>query len=78
MPEIVIAHCGGFWGDDPTTARGQVRGGRVDYLVMDYLAEITMAILQEQRSRRPEPATPATSSPSCARSYPTAWSAMSP
>jgi hypothetical protein len=51
---IVIANCGGFWGDDPTAARRQVQGGPVDYLVMDYLAEITMAILQKQRQRNPE------------------------
>jgi hypothetical protein len=51
---VVIANCGGFWGDDPTAARRQVEGGRIDYLVMDYLAEVTMAILQKQRSRRPE------------------------
>jgi len=51
---IVIANCGGFWGDDPTAARRQVEGGPVDYLVMDYLAEVTMAILQKQRQRRPE------------------------
>jgi hypothetical protein len=53
MRDIVIANCGGFWGDDPTAARRQVQGGPVDYLVMDYLAEITMAILQKQRRRRP-------------------------
>ena len=51
---IVIANCGGFWGDDPTAARRQVDGGPVDYLVVDYLAEVTMAILQKQRQRRPE------------------------
>jgi Acyclic terpene utilisation family protein AtuA len=51
---IVIANCGGFWGDDPTAARRQVEGGPVDYLVMDYLAEVTMAILQKQRQRKPE------------------------
>ena len=48
---ITIANCGGFWGDDPTAARRQVEGGPVDYLVMDYLAEITMAILQKQRAK---------------------------
>lgn len=48
---IKIANCGGFWGDDPTAAKRQVEGGEVDYLVMDYLAEITMAILQKQRLR---------------------------
>ncbi len=31
-----------------------MEGGPVDYLVMDYLAEVTMAILQKQRQRRPE------------------------
>ena len=51
---IVIANCGGFWGDDPTAARRQIEGGPVDYLVMDYLAEVTMAILQKQRAKNPE------------------------
>ncbi|MGQ0465233.1 MAG: acyclic terpene utilization AtuA family protein [Sporichthyaceae bacterium] len=51
---IVIANCGGFWGDDPSAARRQVEGGPIDYLVMDYLAEVTMAILQKQRAKKPE------------------------
>ncbi len=51
---IVIANSGGFWGDDPTAAGRQVRGGPVDYLVMDYLAEVTMAILEKQRQRDPK------------------------
>jgi hypothetical protein len=51
--QIIIANCGGFWGDDPTAARRQVEGGPIDYLVMDYLAEITMAILQKQRAKDP-------------------------
>ncbi len=50
---IVIANCGGFWGDDPTAAGRQVHGGPIDYLVMDYLAEVTMAILAKQRRRDP-------------------------
>ncbi len=54
MQKIVIANCGGFWGDDPTAARRQVEGGPIDYLVMDYLAEVTMAILQKQKARKPE------------------------
>ena len=55
VKEITIANCGGFWGDDPTALRRQLRGGPVDYLVMDYLAEVTMAILNKQRA--PGPAT---------------------
>ena len=54
MKSIVIANCGGFWGDDPTAAGRQVRGGDIDYLVMDYLAEVTMAILHKQMARDPE------------------------
>lgn len=52
--KVVIANCSGFWGDDPTAAKRQVEGGPIDYLVMDYLAEITMAIMQKQRQRNPE------------------------
>src|SRR5437868_14532957 len=47
--------CGaGFWGD---TAEGPVQlvgSGSIDYLVMDYLAEITMSLLARARSKRPE------------------------
>ena len=52
--KIVIANCGGFWGDDPGAAKRQIDGGAVDYLVMDYLAEITMALLQKARARNPK------------------------
>lgn len=54
MKEITIANCGGFWGDDPTALRRQLRGGPVDYLVTDFLAEVTMAILNKQRARDPQ------------------------
>jgi hypothetical protein len=56
---VIIANCGGFWGDDPTAPRRQVEGGPIDYLVMDYLAEVTMAILQKQRARKPDAGYPA-------------------
>lgn len=59
MKRIIIANCGGFWGDDPTAPRRQVEGGPIDYLVMDYLAEVTMAILQKQRARKPDAGYPA-------------------
>jgi hypothetical protein len=56
---VIIANCGGFWGDDPGAARRQVEGGPIDYLTMDYLAEVTMAILQKQRARKPDAGYPA-------------------
>lgn len=48
---IKIASGQGFWGDLPTAPLRQLRGGHIDYLVMDYLAEVTMSILQKQRMR---------------------------
>jgi hypothetical protein len=59
VKRTIIANCGGFWGDDPAAPRRQVEGGPIDYLVMDYLAEVTMAILQKQRARKPEAGFPA-------------------
>ena len=44
----------GFWGDWLEAPVRQVRGGPIDYLMMDYLAEVTMSIMQKQRSRDPE------------------------
>jgi hypothetical protein len=50
---IRIAAGQGFWGDWLEAPVRQVRGGEIDYLVLDYLAEVTMSILQKQRSRNP-------------------------
>ncbi len=43
----------GFWGDDPDAPRRLVEGGPLDYLMLDYLAEVTMSILQKQKERDP-------------------------
>ena len=51
---IRIANGQGFWGDSPDAPVEQVRRGPIDYLTLDYLAEVTMSILQKQRSRDPE------------------------
>ncbi len=48
---IRIASGSGFWGDLPRAPVDQVKKGPVDYLVMDYLAEVTMSIMQKQRMR---------------------------
>ncbi len=41
----------GFWGDWLEAPVELVKRGPLDYLMMDYLAEVTMSILQKQRSR---------------------------
>src|SRR5438477_124387 len=48
-----VANASGYWGDDPGALAGQVRGGALDYVTLDFLAEITMVILQRQRARDP-------------------------
>ena len=50
---IRIANGQGFWGDSLEAPLEQIRRGPVDYLTLDYLAEVTMSILQKQRSRDP-------------------------
>ena len=46
--------CGqGFWGDRLDAPKEQVRRGPLDYLMLDYLAEVTMSILQKQKKRDP-------------------------
>jgi hypothetical protein len=51
---IRIGNAGGYWGDDPGALRRQLEGGPLDYVTIDYLAEITMSILQRQRAANPE------------------------
>jgi len=51
---IRIASGQGFWGDLLTAPRMQVTKGPIDYLVMDYLAEVTMSIMQKQKKRDPK------------------------
>jgi hypothetical protein len=54
MKSVVrVASGQGFWGDWLAAPRRQVEGGPVDYLMLDYLAEVTMSILQKQKERDP-------------------------
>jgi hypothetical protein len=50
---IKIASGQGFWGDLIDAPYHQVTKGDIDYLVMDYLAEVTMSILQKQKNKDP-------------------------
>jgi hypothetical protein len=51
--KIRIAGGQGFWGDMLEAPVRQVEGGPIDYLMLDYLAEVTMSIMQKQRARDP-------------------------
>ncbi|MEJ2205472.1 MAG: DUF1446 domain-containing protein [Gemmatimonadota bacterium] len=56
MPEgerIRIGGGQGFWGDDLDAPRRLVEGGPLDYLMLDYLAEVTMSILRKLHDRDP-------------------------
>jgi hypothetical protein len=50
---VRVASGQGFWGDWLDAPRRQVDGGPIDYLMLDYLAEVTMSILQKQKERDP-------------------------
>lgn len=55
MPRRIRIGCGGgFWGDSELGPIQLVAQGDIDYLVMDYLAEITMSLLVRARARQPE------------------------
>ncbi|CAN5337428.1 hypothetical protein BH20ACI2_BH20ACI2_18960 [soil metagenome] len=51
---VRVAGGQGFWGDLLSAPVDQVRKGPIDYLILDYLAEVTMSILQKQRNRDPK------------------------
>ena len=54
MKKLVRVACGqGFWGDSLDAPRQQVENGPIDYLMLDYLAEVTMSIVQKQKERDP-------------------------
>ena len=56
MSDIIrIGNCSGFYGDRLAAAREMVEGGEIDVLSGDYLAELTMAILHNQRRHADHP-----------------------
>lgn len=52
--KVLIANGQGFWGDSILGPIRLVNEGPLDYLTLDYLAEVTMSIMQKLKSRNPE------------------------
>jgi hypothetical protein len=50
---VVVGNGQGFWGDSAMGPRQLVDGAGIHYLTMDFLAEVTMSIMQKMRSRNP-------------------------
>ena len=53
MKIIRIGNAAGFWGDNLDAPRLLAESGRLDYLTLEYLAELTMSILAHLRSKDP-------------------------
>ncbi|MCP5165045.1 MAG: DUF1446 domain-containing protein [Pseudomonadales bacterium] len=51
---VRIANAQGFWGDSRLGPLRMVQEGPVDYLTFDYLAELSLSIMQKQKMRDPQ------------------------
>ena len=58
MSQVIrIGNAGGFWGDRLDAAREMLaREPDLDFLTLDFLAEVSMSILAQQQARDPEAA----------------------
>jgi hypothetical protein len=54
MRRVRIGNGCGFWGDNVDAPVRLAAAGRLEYLTLEYLAELTMSILAVQKARRPE------------------------
>ena len=53
MKTIRIGNGQGFWGDNVDAPVELLRGGPIDYIGMDYLAEVTLSIMMRQKLKDP-------------------------
>ena len=52
---LTVANAGGFWGDSPDAAHKLIEENpSIDYLTLDYLAEVSLSIMAIQREKDPE------------------------
>jgi hypothetical protein len=51
---VSIACASAFWGDTPFAVRQILREPKLDYIVFDYLSEVTMTLLARQKKRDPQ------------------------
>jgi hypothetical protein len=54
MKRVRVGNGCGFWGDNLDAPVLLAAAGRLDYLTLEYLAELTMSILAHQKQRHPE------------------------
>ena len=54
LKRVRVGNASGYWGDDPDALYRQLTQGHLDYITLDFLAEVTMSILQKQRARSPQ------------------------
>jgi len=49
MKTVRIANGQGFWGDSVDAPKALIEYGKIDYLTLDYLAEVTLSVMQRQK-----------------------------
>ena len=54
MKTIRIGNAAGFWGDNVDAPKRLTAAGELDYLTLEYLAELTLSILAYQKSKKPD------------------------